>query len=320
VSGGGEIDPAEAEAEAARAGFGPLATKPVRIELDPLQMPWWSLPMAVAWIAWRNTRDVQEHCAEFRENWLQWFPGSWNVPSEGGTEFKRIDGYELKSLRQSTTIRLALVESYLRSTETLPPTTQMTIDQAQKQLFGALAAGKLVAVGKDTRGKIVDIPQREWPYLYLFEEQEEDVLKHDALDREAAFTDVKLNRDDLQQLWVEFIIEPYMLEPISRSGTAGYVPLCSVLHWIMTKGGGVTKHLEDTEAWTSSIERLLPLISTGEIEVLGRPNSGGPAEPIKGHLFAGILVSHPLRDSFSIITGDDPLCSELVINFSMYEG
>jgi hypothetical protein len=185
----------------------------------------------------------------------------------------------------------------------------MTVAEAEKQLLGALATGNLVAVAKDARGNVVDIPQREWPYLHLFEEQERDVLKHDALDREAAFTDVKLERDALQKIWVEFLVEPYMIEPMTRPGTAGYVPLCSALHWVMTIGGSATKHLEDVEAWTGSIERLLPLISTGEIEVLGRPNSSGLAEPIRSHVFAGILVSHPLRDSFSILVGDDPWIS-----------
>jgi hypothetical protein len=32
-------------------------------------------------------------------------------------------------------------------------------------------------------------------------------------------------------------VEPFMLEPIERAGTAGYVPLCVALHWIMTSGG-----------------------------------------------------------------------------------
>jgi hypothetical protein len=265
--------------------------------------------MALAWIAWRTEQHVQQHCAEYRENCLQWFPGAWNVPTDDGTEFKRIDGYELKSLRQSTTGRLAIAEFYLRSAEALPSTTQMTIAQAEKQLLGALGAGRLVAVAKDDQSNVVDIPQREWPYLQLFEEQEQDVLKHEALDRRAAFTDVKLKRDDLRRLWPEFLVEAYMIEPMMRQGTAGYVPLCSVLHWIMTAGGSEAKHLEDLDAWNKSIDRLLPLISTGEIGILGRPNSGGPSEPIESHLFAGIVVSQPLRDRLSVLLGNDPWIS-----------
>jgi hypothetical protein len=62
----------------------------------------------------------------------------------------------------------------------------MTLPQAEKQLFAALAAGRIVAIAKNAAGHVVDIPQREWPYLRVFEEQEQDVLKYDPLDREPA--------------------------------------------------------------------------------------------------------------------------------------
>ena len=75
----------------------------------------------------------------------------------------------------------------------------MTIAKAEKELIFALAAGHLVAIAKDGAGKVVEIPQREWPYLQLFEEQESDVLKHNALDATPAFTEIKLWRKDLQR-------------------------------------------------------------------------------------------------------------------------
>jgi hypothetical protein len=302
----GKILPDEAEAEAARQGFGPLAAKPDPVEFDPAKMPWWSLPMALAWIAWRSTQSVREHCAEYRQKRLLWVPGSWNIPSDSETEFERIDGYELKSLRQSTAVRLSFVEAYLRSAKTLPATTKMTVSEAEKELFAALAAGRIVAIAKDAAGRVVDIPQREWPYLQLLEEQERDVLKHDALDREAAFSEIKLQRDDLQAVWEEYLVEPYMIEPMMRDGTTGYVPLCCVVHWIMTEAGTKVRHLEDRQAWTTSVAKLIQPISTGEIEIIGRPRSGGPPAKIEGHVFAGILVAEPLHVSFEMLTGDVP--------------
>jgi hypothetical protein len=101
----GQFPPDEAEREAIRRGIGPLASKPDPFKFDPEGMPWWSLPMALAWIAWRNTDSVREHCAEYSENWSHWVPGSWNVPTSDGTGFERIDGYELKSVHQSTAAR-----------------------------------------------------------------------------------------------------------------------------------------------------------------------------------------------------------------------
>ena len=306
----GQITPAEAEHKAAKQGFGPLETTPDPVEFDPDEMPWWSLPMALAWIAWRNTKSVRENCAEYRENWLHWIPGSWNVPTNNGAEFERIDGYELKSVRQSTAVRLSVVEAYLRSTRTLPVTAQMTVSEAEKELFAALAAARIVAIAKDATGNVVDIPQREWPYLQLFEEQERDVLKHDALDRAAAFSEIKLPRDDLKKIWEEHLVEAHMIEPMMRAGTAGYVPLCSALHWIMTEAGQRVRHLEDLRSWYGSVDKLIPLISTGEIEILGKPISGGAPKALGGHMFAGIMVSEPLRDEpFGLITGDNPWIS-----------
>jgi hypothetical protein len=205
-----------------------------------------------------------------------------------------------------TVTRLTFTESYLASTETLPSTCQMSIAKGEKQLFVALAAGHLVAVAKDSAGKVVEIPQREWPYLHLFEEQECDVLKHDALDAIPAFTEIKLRREDLQRLWEEFLVQPYMIEPMTRAGTAGYVSFCAALHWIMTEGGTASKNLEDFEAWNESVQQMLPLISTGEVQVIGRPITGGSAQTITGETFAGVVVSHALKDEFSIVVGDDP--------------
>jgi hypothetical protein len=236
-------------------------------------------------------------------------PGSWNVPTNDGTEFARIDGFELKSARHSTAVRLSLVEAYLNSTESLPSTTQMTVSKAEKQLFSALAAGRITAIARDANGDVVDIPQREWPYLLLFEEQESDVLKRDALDPVAAFSEIMNRRDDLKKIWEEYLVEAYMIEPMMRAGTAGYVPLCSAVHWIMTEAGRTVQHLEDSEAWNASADQLLPLISTGEVKIIGTPSSGVNPQQIEGHIFAGILLGEPMRDSFDMVAGDKPWIS-----------
>jgi hypothetical protein len=184
----------------------------------------------------------------------------------------------------------------------------MTVSQAEKELFAALAAGRIVAVAKDAAGNVVEIPDREWPYLQRFEEHERDVLKRDALDREATFSEIIFRREDLKGLWEELLIQPYMIEPMMRAGTAGYVPLCSAVHWIMTEAGQKVQHLEDSQLWKASVDRLLPLISTGEVQIIGTAPGGTP-ETIEGHIFAGILVSEPMQVSFEMITGDSPWIS-----------
>ena len=117
----------------------------------------------------------------------------------------------------------------------------MTIAKAEKELFVALAAGRLVAIAKDGAGKVVEIPQREWPYLHLFEEQERDVLKHHALDATPAFSEIKFWRKDLQ--WEEFLVQPYMIEPMTRifeiftrTSTPGRDPVQRSTKWYLGSG------------------------------------------------------------------------------------
>ena len=100
-----------------------------------------------------------------------------------------------------------------------------------------------------------------------------------------------------------------MIEPMMRAGVAGYVPLCSALHWIMTEAGKKVQQLDDSQSWAAAVEELVPLISTGEVQIVGRPSSGGPQRVIEGQLFARILVGEPLRDTFEMITGDNPWIS-----------
>src|SRR5262249_16390264 len=64
-------------------------------------------------------------------------------------------------------------------------------------------------------------------------------------------------------------------------------------------------------AWNDSAKKIAPLLATGEIQVIGRPASGGANQPIPSETFAGVLISHPLRDEMiEVIIGNDPwICS-----------
>jgi hypothetical protein len=304
----GDLTPEDAEQEAERQGFGPLARKPPPTEFNPDKMHYWSLPMALAWIAWRSSQSVREHCAEYRENYWEWVPVSWNVQTNDANGTKRIDGYELRAMGLSTACRLPILEKPLRARKELPSTAKLTVSQAVKQLFAKLAAGQIIASAKNAFGQVVDIPQREWPYLRLFEERERDVLKYDPLDKEPAFTEINLPRDRLKVIWQESPIEPYMIEPMMRQRREGYVSLCSALHWIMTEAGRKVGHLDDTQSWDAAVARLIPLISTGEVEIIGR-DTGGQPKTMDGVMFAGISVGQPLRESFRLIAGDNPWIS-----------
>jgi hypothetical protein len=100
-------------------------------------------------------------------------------------------------------------------------------------------------------------------------------------------------------------IESYMIEPMMRSRTAGHVPLCSVLHWIMTEAGKKPQYLEDMQSWKAAIGKLFPLIETGEIQIVGkRPDA--QTKPIDGVNFVGICFGSPLQGSPDLIYGDNP--------------
>src|SRR5687768_9991396 len=61
----GKISPEEAENEAAAKGSKPFASQPEMPAFDPMQESRWTITMAIAWIAWRDTGLVRENSLEF---------------------------------------------------------------------------------------------------------------------------------------------------------------------------------------------------------------------------------------------------------------
>lgn len=56
----GQLSVADAETEALRLNLGSLASVPAPDAFDPAREVHWSLPMAVAWIAYRDIQKVRE--------------------------------------------------------------------------------------------------------------------------------------------------------------------------------------------------------------------------------------------------------------------
>jgi hypothetical protein len=67
-----EITPHEAEAEAARCGLAPLNPDPDPKIFDPMREVRWSLPMALAWIVWRDPNRVREQWDKWRRQKFEW--------------------------------------------------------------------------------------------------------------------------------------------------------------------------------------------------------------------------------------------------------
>ena len=310
----GEVTPEEAEAEARANGQESFERQPELPAFDPMRESRWSMVMAVAWIAWRDIGRVRENCPGFRSECSHWIFREWNEPVENGSAFAPRAGWFLETWHEATTVRLSMMESILKARHELPSTWQMAVREAEEALWRALSDEHLVAEALNDHGKPVDIPAREWSYLKLFEEGKRDVLKYDALDRRAPFTEVKLRRDDLMALWPEskgfepdeecttWPITPSMLDPINAAGTAGYVPLCTALQWIMTSAGTRSVMLNDAEAWTAAVNALWPLICSGEIELLGLGRARVLTERITPQSLALVRVLAPLdNDIFDIL-------------------
>jgi hypothetical protein len=303
----GKITPQEAEAEAAASGFEPFEQQPELPAFDPMLESRWSIVMAVAWIAWRDLRLVRENCTRFRSQSTYWLFREWNEPVNNGTAFARREGWFLETWSEATTVRLHLLEAILKAKDELPPSRRITVPEAEKALWQALSDGHLAAEALNSERQPVDVPQREWSYLKLFEDGKRDVLRYDALDRQASFTNAKLKRDDLLRLWPSIphdlaayrdsglAVEAFMLEPISNPEPAGYVPLCAALHWIMTSGGTRPVLMDDQDAWAASVDKLMPLICGGDFELIGLPRGRSLTERVPGHTLALVKVLSPLH-------------------------
>jgi hypothetical protein len=192
----GRMTPAEAEAEAARLGLAPLAAAPGAQKFDPMIEPWWTLPMTVAWIVWRNDRDVLENYDPYRLAWFDWIYREWRIGFEGPIH----EGYFLEQRKPATLPRLALSIHFDildgQSRENL-----FTFEEAEKSLWNALQDDQLQATGIPTDGeKREHIPDFEWRDLKAFEERERDVVRFEPLSRKG-YINIALRRQSVLRFW-----------------------------------------------------------------------------------------------------------------------
>jgi hypothetical protein len=188
----------------------------------------------------------------------------------------------------------------------------MPVDAAERTLWQELSENHLSAEALDTKERPVEIPDREWSYLHLFEENEKDVLKYRSCDITCAFSEVKFKRDDLLRLWpsidykpveikFNFPISDAMIEPIANFDPRPYVPLCSAIHWVETAGGLNLVNIDDGAAWDAAARKLFRFIQAGNIELIGLPSGGNRTETIPGHTLTLVRVLPPGSLSFEDI-------------------
>jgi hypothetical protein len=305
----GKITPQEAEAQAKAAGLAPFETQPELAAFDLMAESRWPIVMAIAWIAWRDPHLVMEQGSEFRSLCTHWIFREWNEPVQNGQSFAKRAGWFLERWPAPTAVGLTFLDAALRSRGELPTSARLTPSQAEQELWRALSEERLTAEGFDRSGALIEIPAREWTHLKLFEERERDVVKYDALDRDEPYKKVRFRREDMVSQWPRYVtvdiasldlgaIADLHLEPMSTK--ASHVPLSVALCWVITGGGVANVPIRDEEAWRSGVGRLMPTISEGRVEIIGRGDDqvSRPLHPIA---FASIHVPSPssLADIFA---------------------
>lgn len=310
----GKVTPDEAEAQAKAAGLPPFATQPDLTQFDPMKESRWTLVMAIAWIAWRDPQLVMEQGVEFRTRSTLWQFREWNEPVQNGQAFAARAGWFLETWHEATAVRLTFVQAWMQTNNELPSSARLTPAEAEKELWRALAEEKLIAEGFDSSGQLVEIPAREWVHLQLFEDGKRDVLRYDALDRREPYTKVRLRREDLVHLWPRYVsIEPAKLDlgPIEdvhfepMTAGASHVPLSAAICWLITRGGIEAVSARDDQAWKAAVNELLPRISDGTVEVIGR-GADGVSSLLPPTAFASIRVPSPVSLSPDHIPADAP--------------
>jgi hypothetical protein len=318
----GKIFPEEAEAQAKAAGLPPFETQPEFADFDPMAKSRWPIVQAIAWIAWRDLHLVLEQGNEFRRHCTRFTFREWK---ESAQSEQILEGWFLEPLPVSTAARLAFHYSELERNEQSPEAGRLNLRQAERELWEALAQENLKAEGFDKNGVPVDIPAREWTHLKLVEEHDEDVLKYDVISSDEPYTKVHFRRDDLIRLWpprykpVDIdsldlgMIADLHLEPMKSLDS--HIPLSVALAWVITHGGTIRVPVRDEEAWHSGVGKLLPKISGGSIEIIGR-DEGDTSDRLPALAFASIAVPWPVFRSLSDIFAE----SEAHIRCCLFSG
>lgn len=293
----GELSPVEAEAEAARLKLKPLAYRPEPDDYNPMKEASWSLPMAVAWIAYRSPDDVREWWNAYRKKCEEWRFLECRDRS-GGLRF----GHFLLSWSEATLDQLRRAER----NPPLPrsdPNFSMTVEDAIKALWAALRSSRFEASGKPhLSGRRVSIPPAEWDDLDV----ELKFVKRTDRGTVVAYHDVLLPMKSVCELWPARPSQETRLPTLMKPEGAGLMPLFCAAQWIATKGGQIDFHPADVTFWKPAYDELLGRIASDELKVVGVRN--GQRETVPGVQFAGCRVDYPFSDaSLGPLPSDDLL-------------
>jgi hypothetical protein len=160
----GQISVADAEAEALRLNLGALASVPAAETFDPAREAHWSLPMAIAWIAYRDIQRVREQWNDYRLKCWDWHGRRWQRGFDGPI----YGGFVLEQRSRATLPRLGLYDAFHEATG--DTALSMTIREAREALWIALRTDCFRATGLNQRtNERQEIPPLEWYELEGYE-------------------------------------------------------------------------------------------------------------------------------------------------------
>lgn len=261
----------------------------------------WTLPLTVAWIAWRDPRQLLDWYDPYRAECRFWQFEKWRVGPDGPIH----EGHFLKERAPATLVLLSLSEQYDIATDA--KTHSAKVRDAKDRLWKALQEGRLEASGFSTPAmRRKSIPANEWHDLIAIEERGRDALRYGCLSP-AGYDRVLFPRLSVMALWPEVRhVEPVLeLPPTVRPEGAGDFPLYCAVQWIATQGGTRDFDPADESVWKAAFDDLKAHIRSGLVSVTGVRN--GIPEKIDGHTFSSSLrVDHSFAEaSFDLILSDD---------------
>lgn len=197
----GLLDAEVAERLATDLNCAPLARKANIAEFDPRTDAYWSLPMAIAWVASRDWKQVARQKSDYHDAEEYWYcETNVGLPKDG-----LLNGYviakswQIRSLGPATIDRLLLGDA-VDASQAAHADRRMAVREAQRGLWRALQEQRLIASGRQD-GARKPVSAFLWQDLQPFQDRREapEYLREGS--HGPRWDDVTVGRADILREW-----------------------------------------------------------------------------------------------------------------------
>ena len=199
----GQLSPDEADEAAFYAGVGPFSRVPSPDEYWPTSKAHWTLPMVLAWIAWRTFSEVREWDAEYGPLRLDWGPVGPRIGTSSNA------GYTLYRRRHPTSEQFLKwggkrFGPWVKGRDGRPAVFgEATPKEAMSMLRKALEAGDLVGYGVlSASAPHSEIPAHQWIDITIVPSRDGDEqLQCGTGSNRITYRDVRLPSRLVMEVW-----------------------------------------------------------------------------------------------------------------------